>query len=79
MTRRVLDLLAERDRLGQLDELLAVYRDRLLDRQRVQRADVRSAAPLSPEVTRAIEARLSAVTGTTVKVEPASIRRSSAA
>ena len=69
VTRRVLDLLADRDRLGQLDELHAVYRDQLLDRQRVQRADVRSATPLSPEVTQAIEARLSAVTGTTVRVD----------
>jgi F-type H+-transporting ATPase subunit delta len=69
VTRRALDLLADRDRLGDLDQLLAVYRERLLDRQRVQRADVRSAAPLSPEVTRAIEDRLSAVTGTTVKVD----------
>ena len=67
-SRRLLDLLAERDRLGQLDELLAVYRERLLDRQRVQRADVRSATPLSPEVTAALEQRLSAVTGSTVKV-----------
>ena len=67
-SRRLLDLLAERDRLGQIDELLAVFRERLLDRQRVQRADVRSATPLSPEVTTALEQRLSAVTGTTVKV-----------
>ena len=65
----MVDLLAERDRLGQLDELLAVFRERLLDRQRVQRADVRSAAPLTPEVLQALEARLSAVTGTTVKVD----------
>ena len=68
-SRRLLDLLAERDRLGQLDEVLAVYRERLLDRQRIQRAEVRSATPLSPEVTAALEARLSAVTGSTVKVE----------
>jgi F-type H+-transporting ATPase subunit delta len=69
VTRRLIDLLAERDRLGELDELLTVYRERLLARQRVQRAHVRSAAPLSPEVTQALEARLSAVTGTTVKVD----------
>ena len=69
VTRRLIDLMAERDRLGQLDELLAVYRERLLDRQKVQRAEVRSAVPLSPEATRAIEARLSAVTGTTVQVD----------
>ena len=52
-----------------LDEVLAVYRDRLLQRQRIQRAEVRSAAPLSPEATQALEARLSQVTGATVKVE----------
>jgi F-type H+-transporting ATPase subunit delta len=68
-TRRVVDLLADRDRLGQLDELIAVFRERLLDRQRVQRAHVRSAAPLTPDVLQALEARLSAVTGTTVKVD----------
>lgn len=69
VTRRLIDLMAERDRLGQLDELLAVYRERLLDRQKVQRAEVRSAVPLSAEATRAIEARLSTVTGTTVQVD----------
>jgi F-type H+-transporting ATPase subunit delta len=70
-SRRLIDLLAERDRLGDLDQILAVYRERLLDRRKVQRAEVRSAAPLSAEVTQAIEARLSAVTGTTVQVEAA--------
>jgi len=69
VTRRLIDLMAERDRLSQLDELLAIYRERLLDRQKVQRAEVRSAVALSPEATRAIEARLSTVTGTTVKVD----------
>jgi F-type H+-transporting ATPase subunit delta len=67
-SRRLLDLLAERDRLGQLDELLTVYRERLLSRQRIERAEVRSATALSPEVTAALEQRLSAVTGNTVKV-----------
>jgi F-type H+-transporting ATPase subunit delta len=68
-SRRALDLLAERDRLGMLGELLAVYRERLLARQKIQRAEVRSAAPLAPDVTSALAARLSQVTGTTVKVE----------
>jgi F-type H+-transporting ATPase subunit delta len=69
VSRRLLDLLAERDRLGSLAEVLSVFRERLLDRQKVQRAEVRSAVPLSPDTARAIEARLSAVTGTTVKVD----------
>ena len=68
-TRRALDLLAERDRLGLLDQVLAVFRERLLARQKIQRAEVRSAAPLTPEVTQALQARLSQVTGTTVKVD----------
>ena len=68
-TRRLVDLLAERDRLGDLEQILAVYRERLLDRRKVQRAEVRSAAPLSADVAKAIEARLGAVTGTTVQVE----------
>ncbi len=68
-SRRLVDLLADRDRLGELGDLLAVYRERLLARQKVQRAEVRSAAPLSPEVTQALAAKLSAVTGTTVKVD----------
>ena len=69
VSRRMLELLADRDRLGHLGDMLAVYRERLLERRKVQRAEVRSAVPLSPEVMQAIEARLGAVTGTTVKVE----------
>lgn len=69
VSRRALDLLAERDRLGNLAEVLTVFRERLLERQKIQRAEVRSATPLSPETARAIETRLSAVTGTTVKVD----------
>jgi len=69
VSRRTLDLLAERDRLGELDDVLAIYRERLLARQKIQRAEVRSAVPLSAEATAAIAAQLGAATGTTVKVD----------
>jgi F-type H+-transporting ATPase subunit delta len=69
VSRRTLDLLAERDRLGELDDVLAIYRERLLARRKIQRAEVRSAVPLSAEATAAIAAQLGAATGTTVKVD----------
>ncbi len=68
---KLLQLLAERDRLGLVDELLAVYRERLLDRQKIVKAHVTSAAPLSPDALKAIEARLGAVTGKNVSIDTA--------
>jgi F-type H+-transporting ATPase subunit delta len=60
---KLLVLLAERDRLALLNDLAASYRDMLMDRQQVVRAEVTSAAPLGPAQTRAIEARLAALSG----------------
>lgn len=68
-SRRALDLLAQRDRLAEVGDVLAVFRERLLARQKIQRAEVRSAVPLSAEATAAIAARLGAATGTTVRVD----------
>ncbi|HUU96738.1 MAG TPA: ATP synthase F1 subunit delta [Phycisphaerae bacterium] len=68
---KLLGLLADRDRLHIAHELLAVYRERLLDQQRVVRAEIRSAAPLSPEAIRAIGTQLGAVTGMKVAVDAA--------
>jgi len=66
---KLLGLLADRDRLHLSHDLLAVYRERLLDQQKVVRAEVRSAVALSAEALHAIEARLGAVTGMKVAVE----------
>jgi F-type H+-transporting ATPase subunit delta len=66
---RLLQLLADRDRLGMTGELLAVFRERLLDRRKIVRAELRSAIALSPEAVKTIEARLGAVTGKNVAVE----------
>jgi F-type H+-transporting ATPase subunit delta len=68
-TLRVLQLLAERDRLALTSDLLAVYRERLLERRKIVRAEVRSAVPLSPDALASITARLGAITGKNVAVD----------
>jgi F-type H+-transporting ATPase subunit delta len=74
---RTLILLASRDRLGLLPDLLASYRDRLLDREGVVRAEVTTSLPLSPKRQAEIERGLGAVTGKkitmTVRVDPSII------
>ena len=47
--RKLLVLLAERDRLALLPDLVAAYRERLLEHQNVVRAEVTTAAPLSDD------------------------------
>lgn len=71
ITTRTLQLMADRHRLVALDELIAVFRERLLERQKIVRAEVRSAAPLSADALAAITARLGTITGKTVAVETA--------
>ena len=61
-------LLAERDRLVLLPDLLAAYRERLLDHQQVVRAEVTTATPIGPERAKAIEQGLARVTGRTVRL-----------
>lgn len=68
---RLLQLLADRDRLGMTGELLAVFRERLLERRKVVRAELRSAVALSPEAIKTIESRLGAVTGKNVAIDAA--------
>jgi F-type H+-transporting ATPase subunit delta len=61
-------LLAERDRLTLLPDLLASYRERLLDYQNVVRAEVTTAAALPDDRARALERSLAAKTGRTVRL-----------
>jgi len=63
---KLLVLLAGRDRLVRLPDLLAAYRERLLDHQHVVRADVTTASPLAPDRAQAIQNGLARVTGRTV-------------
>ena len=65
---KLVALLAERDRLVLLPELLASYRERLLDYQRVVRAEVTTAVPLTADRVNAIERGLAQLTGRTVTV-----------
>ena len=66
---KLMILLAERDRLILLPDLLASYRDRVLDHQNVVRAEVVTAIPIADDKLRAIQDKLATVTGRTVMVE----------
>jgi F-type H+-transporting ATPase subunit delta len=74
---KLLSLIAERDRLVLLPDLVVAYRERLLDHQNVVRAEVTTAVPLGADRAEALEQRLSRVTGRTVrlamKIDPAII------
>jgi F-type H+-transporting ATPase subunit delta len=63
---KLLVLLAERDRLILLPELLIAYRQRLLDHQNIVRAEVTTVAELPPDRTRQIERSLAQATGRSV-------------
>lgn len=66
---RLLALLAERDRLVLLPDLLASYRDRLLDHRHVVRAELTTATPLDASRSAAIERQLAQASGRTVTLE----------
>jgi F-type H+-transporting ATPase subunit delta len=68
---KLIALLAGRDRLVLLPDLLASYRERLLDHQNVVRAEVTTAAPLGADRVQAIERGLAQLTGRTVSVATA--------
>jgi F-type H+-transporting ATPase subunit delta len=74
---KLIRLLAERDRLILLPELVASYRDRLADHRLIVRADVTTAIPLPAERAAEIQESLARVTGRTVtlqtRVDPAII------
>ncbi len=74
---KLLVLLAERDRLILLPDLVAAYRERLADHQKVVRANVTTATPLAPERVEQIRHSLSQATGRAVTlatdVDPALI------
>jgi len=56
-------LLAERDRLMLLPDLVRAYSERLMDHQQVLRGDVTTAAPLADEKLRALAQGLERATG----------------
>jgi len=65
---KLLAMLGKNGRLDLVPHLAHAYGERLLTHQNVVRADVTSAAPLSPEKTKALEESLSKVTGKKVEI-----------
>ncbi|MGE0041435.1 MAG: ATP synthase F1 subunit delta [Vicinamibacterales bacterium] len=66
---KLLGMLADRNKLALVPDLVEVYRERLLEHQNVVRARVTTAAPLGPSQVEALAARLSAVTGKSVRMD----------
>jgi F-type H+-transporting ATPase subunit delta len=66
---KLLVLLAERDRLVLMPDLVVAYRDRMLAYRRVVRAEVTTAVPLAPERARQIHQSLTGLTGQDVTLE----------
>jgi F-type H+-transporting ATPase subunit delta len=66
--QRTVVMLAARDRLALLPDLVERYREQLMDHLQVVRAEVTTAMPLSPDRARAIEQSLAAATGKRVTV-----------
>jgi len=69
MVTRLLALLADRDRLALLTNLLETYSALLLDHRHVVRAEVTTTVPLAADRAKAIEHSLAEVTGQTVMLE----------
>jgi F-type H+-transporting ATPase subunit delta len=63
---KLIELLADRDRLVLIPDLLTAYRERLLDYRNVIRAEITTSVELPPERAKAIEASLARSTGRTV-------------
>lgn len=74
---KLLLLLAERDRLTLLPDVVEAYRSRLLDHLRVVRAEITTAVPLAQDRRTAIERSLAKTTGRqvtlTARVDPSVI------
>lgn len=66
--RKLLLLMADRDRLGLLPELEETYRDRLRQYRRIVQAHVTTAVPLPPERATALARSLEEATGRTVEL-----------
>jgi F-type H+-transporting ATPase subunit delta len=61
-------LLAERDRLAILPEMITAFRERLLELQHVIRAEVTTAVPMAADRLKQIEESIARATGQTVSL-----------
>lgn len=74
---KLLLLLAERDRITVLPDMVDLFRQRLMEHQQIVQAEVTTAQPLAPERQAELQVQLARVTGRrvtmTTKVDPAII------
>ena len=75
--RKLLLLLAERDRLDLLADLVSVYHERVMEHLKVVQAEVTTATPLQPDQAAQLQQRLGTTIGRTVtlttRVDPSLI------
>ena len=64
--RKLLLLLAERDRLELLSDLVSVYHERVMEHLKIVQAEVTTSAPLAPEQAAQLQQRLGSLIGRTV-------------
>jgi F-type H+-transporting ATPase subunit delta len=65
---KLMVVLGKNGKLDLVPDLTAAFRERVLAHQNIVRAEVTTAAPLSPEKTKALEESLSKVTGKKVEI-----------
>ena len=66
--KKLLVMLTQSRKLDRVPYIAEAYRERLLSHQNIVHADVASAAPLSPEKTKALQDGLSSITGKKVEL-----------
>jgi len=71
VVQKTLQMLASRDRMALLPDIVEAYRSRLMDHQNVVRASVTSAAPLPAGDVEKLERRLAGLTGRRVVMRAA--------
>jgi F-type H+-transporting ATPase subunit delta len=67
-SHKLLLMLADRDRLLIMADLVDVYRERLMEHQKIVRAEVTTASPLSPDRVAELQKKLTDITGRTVEM-----------
>ena len=71
VVQKTLQMLASRDRIALLPDIVEAYSDRLMDYQKVVRASVTSAAPLPIDRVKSLERDLAGITGRRVVMSAA--------
>lgn len=71
VVQKTLQMLASRDRVALLPEIVSAYSSRLMDHQKVVRAQVTSAVPMTGDRAKALERELAGITGRKVVMSAA--------